>query len=142
MTARIGRDSVAWIAAVVAALLIRMLPLDFPFPHHRPLPGLHVPTLAGCGLLGIAWVACREIFRRSSQRVGLRWVSVMLTGVAPFAAVIPTLVLLWLWRLEAARSVLAIALGLAGFGWGLASEWWWVVRLRLFRGDGNQKRTA
>ena len=114
MKTRLWIDTVVWIIAVVIAVLVRGSLSEMTY---------HIlPTLVGCGILGFFWVTLRGLLYLISAKDGRRWFSAALTLVSAFGAAILALPILIALDIAAARTVLTLALCLAGLGWGLAVE--------------------
>jgi hypothetical protein len=114
MKTRSSADTLAWIAAVIAAVFFREVSSDLAIQL--------TPTLLACGITGACWIGLRALSYRISWAGENRWLSTPLAVASVFGAGVLALLVIHLLNIPAARGVVLMALALAGVGWGLSSE--------------------
>lgn len=119
MNTSYSTDIIAWIVAVLATLIVRGVAGDATVQL--------APTLFACGVAGAVWLSFRALSRRLTRGLPARSLSATLAIGSAIGAGVVTLLVIVALDIPAARGVVAVALALAGIGWGLASD------LRAFR---------
>ena len=114
MNTRYSTDIIAWMVAVLATLLIRGVTSEAAVQL--------APTLFACGVAGAVWVSFRALSRRLARGLPARSFSATLSIGSVIGAGVVTLLVIVALDIPAARGVVAVALALAGIGWGLASD--------------------